>query len=415
MTNVKTTKRALFASVMSMLICVSMLIGSTFAWFTDTASTGLNKIIAGNLDVELYMHDGSDYVNIGDSDQPIFNSEGATAATSNNLNTLWEPGKTQVAYLMIKNAGNLALKYQVALNTINPEDSKDLYKVMQYQIVPGAKDNASWSTGTNVTPGTAIVSADNVPMLPNDEHYFALLIHMDKDAGNEYMNGKVNFDITILATQLNSEADSFGSDYDEDSEYFIEATTAADAAAILTNGGTLNITEPLTLDGGLAVNADATLTNGTISNPTTSYAFSANEGTFTIEDATYEGSAGLRVNGGDLVVNGGTYHVSGNNSSSRHTFYVAKGKAIINGGTFTRSNNATDGYKRGATIAAEEGTEVVINGGSFAKGHSKTGNIIGGGKVTIYGGTFEFDPTEWLADGYTATQGADGWWTVSAQ
>ena len=53
------SKKALFLSVISMVICVSMLIGSTFAWFTDSATANVNTIQAGNLDVELVKADGS--------------------------------------------------------------------------------------------------------------------------------------------------------------------------------------------------------------------------------------------------------------------------------------------------------------------------------------------------------------------
>ena len=39
MTNVKITKRALLASVIAILICFTMLIGTTFAWFTDSVES----------------------------------------------------------------------------------------------------------------------------------------------------------------------------------------------------------------------------------------------------------------------------------------------------------------------------------------------------------------------------------------
>ena len=62
MTSSKSTKRALLTSVLALLMCVTMLIGTTFAWFTDTASTAVNKIQAGNLKVDLEMHEGTDWV-----------------------------------------------------------------------------------------------------------------------------------------------------------------------------------------------------------------------------------------------------------------------------------------------------------------------------------------------------------------
>ena len=220
--NQKATKRALLTSAMALVMCVVMLVGTTFAWFTDTASTAVNKIVAGNLDVELLMHNGEKYVNISKEKEPIFGSDTSTVAQNNNLNTLWEPGKTQVAYLAIENKGNLALKYKVALNVTNPVDGKDLYKVMQYAIVPDAKlDSApvqGWTTGSNVTVGQQPVSGE-VSLAVGATHYFALLVHMDELAGNNYQNGKVEFDLTVYATQDTVESDSFGKDYDENATY----------------------------------------------------------------------------------------------------------------------------------------------------------------------------------------------------
>ncbi len=88
MTSSKATRRALVASILAVLMCAAMLVGTTFAWFTDTASTGVNKIQAGNLDVELeYSYDMENW---------------KTATTSTKLfddSTLWEPGVTEVVYL----------------------------------------------------------------------------------------------------------------------------------------------------------------------------------------------------------------------------------------------------------------------------------------------------------------------------
>ena len=252
----KSKKSALLMSFTSLLLCFAMLAGSTFAWFTDTATTGVNKIQAGNLDVELLMYKEvggvSDYVNISKAPAPIFGSENSTVAQNNNLDTLWEPGKTQVAYLAIKNEGNLDLKYQVALNVTNLADGKDLYQVMQYAIAPdvmGGSAPPAWTAGKSVTPGAQIVSGTNtvdaapagVKLLHGSTHYFALLVHMDGDAGNTYQNGKVEFDLKVYATQLNSESDSFGPNYDKDATYPVasneslaDAITNAEAGDVVT-------------------------------------------------------------------------------------------------------------------------------------------------------------------------------------
>lgn len=74
MTNNKSTKRALSASIMSMILCIVLLIGATFAWFTDSVSSGTNVIKAGNLDVKLeYSKDGTNWTN-ADGATDLFDS-----------------------------------------------------------------------------------------------------------------------------------------------------------------------------------------------------------------------------------------------------------------------------------------------------------------------------------------------------
>ena len=83
MNNKKATKRALLTSVMALVMCVVMLAGTTFAWFTDTASTGVNKIVAGNLKVDIIGADSKDHVS-------MLNFTKAADAKGEEL--LWEPG-----------------------------------------------------------------------------------------------------------------------------------------------------------------------------------------------------------------------------------------------------------------------------------------------------------------------------------
>jgi len=101
------TKSALLMSAISILLSISMLIGTTFAWFTDTASSGVNTIKSGNLDVVVeYSKDGTNWTDL----------EGSESLFSGNL---WEPGHTEYVYLRVKNAGTLALKYQVNVSPVS--------------------------------------------------------------------------------------------------------------------------------------------------------------------------------------------------------------------------------------------------------------------------------------------------------
>lgn len=222
MNNKKSTKRALISSVLSLVLCMAMLIGTTYAWFTDSVTSSGNKIQAGNLDVDLYMWNGlednaANRVEITNESAPIFGA--GSLAQDNNAQTLWEPGKTQVAYLSIKNNGSLDLKYKVAIDVKNSVNN--LHEVMQYAITPDAKFGQAtpWTTGTNVELGTNEYEYKEITLGVGEEHFFALSVHMLEEAGNEYMNGSVDFDIRVLATQLNSEEDSFGPDYDKLATY----------------------------------------------------------------------------------------------------------------------------------------------------------------------------------------------------
>ena len=215
------TKKTLLTSVLSLVLCVAMLIGATFAWFTDNVTSANNKIVAGNLDVQLLMHDGSDYKDISNSTAPIF---GENSIATNSANTLWEPGKTQVVYLGIKNNGSLDLRYQVALNVKNPTGGKDLYKAMRYAITPGAQagDVTAWDATNGKEVSLGVQSVASATALENGAtHYFALSVHMLETAGNEYKDGEIDFDLTILATQLSSEEDSFDNQYDKNAGIYV--------------------------------------------------------------------------------------------------------------------------------------------------------------------------------------------------
>ena len=112
------TKRTLALSLLVMLLCVAMLVGTTFAWFTDSASTAVNKIQAGTLDVALEMatewnDDGTVKTWVDAENQTLTWKK---AAGGENEAILWEPGCTyELQPFKIKNNGNLALKYKIQI------------------------------------------------------------------------------------------------------------------------------------------------------------------------------------------------------------------------------------------------------------------------------------------------------------
>ena len=223
MNNCKATKRALLTSVMALVMCVVMLVGTTFAWFTDTATANVNKIEAGKLDVELLDKDGNSV-------------EGQTlsfvkAAGGAGQEILWEPGATyQLPELQIKNAGNLALKYKINVSGAKvaagaPADSLKLLDVLEwtYEVngVAYTLDSEKHLTAKGTT---------------NDSDTLVIKATMDKNANNDYQGMAIEgIAITVYATQDTVEYDSNGNTYDEKAEYAVEVKTADELHKALEN------------------------------------------------------------------------------------------------------------------------------------------------------------------------------------
>ena len=230
----KNLRKTFFGSVVSLLICFTMLLGTTFAWFTDSVSSTGNVIASGTLDVDvLHLVDGA-YVSLSENaNHKVFNYD------------LWEPGYTQVETLKIENKGNLALRYQMTVfaedntevlgaNNENLADKIEVYMCFDESTATSAADLADttkwWSMGTltQYLNGTVFTSGKmlpagatyNGPQLGQDgvmigECVASIALHMSEDAGNEYQNlslGEVY--ISLVATQWTFEEDSFDDQYD---------------------------------------------------------------------------------------------------------------------------------------------------------------------------------------------------------
>ena len=206
MTSSKSTKRALVSSTLAILMCVAMLIGTTFAWFTDTASTGVNKIQAGNLNIELQMKDNDGkWVNAEGKTLP-FLVNGKIPAEGTQI--LWEPGCTYtLPELRIVNNGNLALKYKVVVSGI--QGSAKLNEAIDWTM---KLDDADFIMGSEHS-----LAAKNNDTADFDS--FTISGTMDKNAGNEYQNESIDgISINVYATQDTVENDSFGNTYDKDAD-----------------------------------------------------------------------------------------------------------------------------------------------------------------------------------------------------
>ena len=255
MNNKRATKRALLTSVMALVMCVVMLVGTTFAWFTDTASTGVNKIQAGNLKMEVTYKNTSD-------------REFNTLNESTNVfmeNAHWEPGHVEFAVLNVKNIGTLALKYKLGINIASETGSTNVYSndfmlsdYIKFAVIDGDKSGldrdalvAEAGAGTVLNAGYTdedhLVPVGKETSEDVSSKTVTLVVWMPKSVGNE-ANYKVaegitapsiDLGISVAATQYTYEEDSFDKTYDKNAQYpevsYAQVSSQDDLNNALTN------------------------------------------------------------------------------------------------------------------------------------------------------------------------------------
>ena len=206
-----TTKRSLLASVLALVMCVTMLVGTTFAWFTDSASTAVNKIESGTLHVDIVDKDGNSL-------------DGKTLSFKNvngDTNILWEPGATfNLDSFRIVNTGKLALKYKVIINGVN--GNAKLLEAIDFFVKIGDAEKvalADWE-GILLPVGKEPI-ADKEVVGTTD--LITISGTMKKEAGNEYQGLSIDgIGITVVATQYTYEYDSKDNLYDKDADATIQ-------------------------------------------------------------------------------------------------------------------------------------------------------------------------------------------------
>lgn len=285
-----TTRNALFTSIISLLLCVSMLVGTTFAWFTDEVKSGTNVIAAGNLDVELYHSNSNTSGNVDESTILFVNKNGEDIR--------WEPGAMAYETLTVKNEGSLALKYNLAMNLTNENFVVEadgtvtpygLSNALKIGMIPGelADDVAPEDVLKQVTKWNALKSFQLTGTL--EAHTAAEAVTFviywepsDNDNNWNVNNGKtvtdnfkqngeyalhIDLGVHLKATQQVSESDSFGPEYDKLAPWtgevsavpaevngVITITTGAELAALAADVNSGNSYEGKTIQLGADIN-----------------------------------------------------------------------------------------------------------------------------------------------------------------
>ena len=395
MTSSKSTKRALISSTLALLMCVAMLVGATFAWFTDTASTGVNKIVSGNLNVEIQDKEGTeiDTLKWVDKDgNDIANQEGI----------LWEPGCT---YLLtpfkIANTGNLALKYKIVITGLDGDSP--LLDVINFTYKTASGEEFDMSAEGHLTAkGTDGASTDMI----------TVSAHMDEAASNDYMGKALTgIKFTVYATQDTVENDSFDNQYDKNAGYPV--ASAAEMKEAFANGGIVSVNQDIETDN----IGDNVADRITISQPTT---LNLDAKIISPDDMGNNSTnfCALIVDA-DTTINAGENGGIDTGRNGGYALNVRKGANLtITGGNY---------YGGGTAVQVQEGT-LTITGGHFAVeafgetyGYNFLLNCVdsayknGSAQIIVKGGTFvNFDPSNNTAEGAGTNFVADGYKVVSA-
>lgn len=262
------TKKSLRTSGLALLLCVTMLIGTTFAWFTDSITNSGNKIQSGTLDIGAKAY----AVGQGGAEVTIEGVNGGRAITFDktevNLETsedpiiqdsLWEPGKSSAKLLEVTNNGSLAAKVKLAFQVTDG----GLQNALWFDFVKLNEDGSVAGTFTKRPMSQLATVADGVEVSLSAKKSvrFVLVYGMDETAGNEYQGKTFTADVTINATQLSEETDGFGNaDYDKNATYPVSDITGFEEALNQAkDGDTIQLTGNLKLEKVMSINKNLTI------------------------------------------------------------------------------------------------------------------------------------------------------------
>ena len=413
MTSKKNAKKALFSSVLSLLLCASMLVGTTFAWFTDEVSSGVNTIQSGTLKIGVkYTQDGTTWNDL-DSATDLFSG------------ALWEPGHTRVVALKLTNEGSLALKYKVGMNIVSEKAGTnvngDSFKLSDYLEVSTLNQQANDSMGIGeITLSLAFQGENSVgyedtnklsevsreaDLFVGDCHYLIIKVDMPASVGNEAnaqpgKEASIQFGISIVAGQAAFENDSFGNQYDKDAAYGTPAVTVKtfdELKNAMTAGGTVKLGGDIVLDEKITVPAGSDVV------------LDMNGKKLTLKDVNVDPAITTKYGSTLTITGNGTFDLENNYFAS---FISPKGDVTIENGTFLRGKGGSNYGSFFVGINGGKG-KLVINGGYFDGGYyeeddyfNNCRNLLNsswGQNIKVYGGTFVGQNPAWGDEGMAHT------------
>lgn len=350
-------KGSLLLSLLSTVMCFAMLVATTYAWFTDTATSGINKIVAGNLDVELQDADGETLA----ADASLFKKD-----------FKWEPGALLIGdEFQVANVGNLALTYVLSLKAVEEVKTPDGHSLSE--VIKVAEVNDTYTDRQSMIDGCTWTnigsySKNVITMTPGAKDKYQLALYWEPNSnaidnqynmnnGNQGKTLSITFGVNVFATQTAYENDSFGNTYDQAKQQSGASLSKSKAAYTLKGAfarlsGDVNNEEYCKLKGvgtfslngynvvcgatnGLIVEGDITLVGpGTISNSGNGYGLTV-QGVLDTKKANVTIDAGVEVtnlyliDGATVTIKSGAVVKGFINVGNPETLGYAESKLII--------------------------------------------------------------------------------------
>ena len=448
-------KKALISSILTIALCLSLIAGSTFALFTHVTDFNI-AVTSGNVEILATAKISAVYSAKGTTgeadDKYLVDKDGYNYTHGDPLNKFSNGGTATIESGVLKIA-RITPGDRVDFN-INVENKSTVTIAYRYKITA---NDPSLATGMVVTVDgksyealksytSAWFIAEAPDGTPNPIDPKPVSVELPVYAGNEYESKSVEYTVVVEAVQSNAVVKNEAQVTVYPTMNAVKDSVANDGEVVLVGNGDLDM-DGMALNGSVFNNGNVTVSDGAINveavgfqnngnatltdivmnaGSTVDYGVIGSAGSTTVlnnTDIKSGGGAVGAVNGAQVTFNGGNVEVDSKSTSGRYLFYAAgEGTVIIiNEGNF--DFNKTQNQKR-AYICAMAGSTVYVTGGTFGKASTRSGytagiltyadenGVLETGKVIITGGTFGFDPTTWVADGYKAMKVGDQWMVV---
>lgn len=193
----KAVKRSIILCALSLALCVALLVGSTFAWFSDSITNSGNTITAGNLTAQWSyrtLNDDTAAYEPVSEELALFSSD-----------AVLEPGEEYGYDFKVENVGSVEFVWELTIDLADTagESQNNLTDVLVV-YVDGVKSEVGFTDGPVVINGTlAATDGETTAGTEETSCEFSLAFAISESAGNDYQNLSVSFSLTLSARQVN--------------------------------------------------------------------------------------------------------------------------------------------------------------------------------------------------------------------